>query len=253
MTEAFLTRARLRADAPGAALRPLLVSGNGSERVSAGHRLVWTLFGDTADRTRDFLWREAEPGLFFVLSSRLPEDHSGLFELDEPKPFAPSLNAGDRLGFTLRANATVSRGGKGKRRGTVSDVVMDALHSVPPGERAAARGKAVAQAGSRWLASQAGKAGFSVGAEPNPQKIDGFEHSPARGDETAAVDGNSVVVSAYRTIRLDRRRGDSASLGVLDFDGVLKVRDPVLFVASVLKGFGRAKAFGCGLMLIRRV
>jgi len=191
--------------------------------------------------------------LFFVLSSRLPEDHSGLFELDEPKPFAPSLNAGDRLGFTLRANATVSRGGKGKRRGTVSDVVMDALHSVPPGERAAARGKAVAQAGSRWLASQAGKAGFSVGAEPNPQKIDGFEHSPARGDETAAVDGNSVVVSAYRTIRLDRRRGDSASLGVLDFDGVLKVRDPVLFVASVLKGFGRAKAFGCGLMLIRRV
>lgn len=251
MTEAFLTRARLRADAPAAALRPLLAPGAGSERVSAGHQLVWTLFGDTADRTRDFLWREAEPGLFFLLSSRRPEDHTGLFELDEPKPFEPVLSAGDRLGFTLRANATVSRGGKGKRRGKVSDVVMDALHSVPSGERAGARGKAVAQAGFRWLASQGGKAGFSIGADGEVLVPAGSEQDSPRSDGVVNID--PVVVSAYRTLRLDRGRAEAARLGVLDFDGVLEVRDPVLFVASVLRGFGRAKAFGCGLMLIRRV
>ena len=39
---------------------------------------------------------------------------------------------------------------------------------------------------------------------------------------------------------------------VLDFTGVLEVRDPAAFLAAIARGFGRAKAFGCGLMLIRR-
>jgi CRISPR system Cascade subunit CasE len=42
-------------------------------------------------------------------------------------------------------------------------------------------------------------------------------------------------------------------VGVLDFEGMLVVEAPELFLASVAQGFGRAKAFGCGLMLIRRV
>jgi CRISPR system Cascade subunit CasE len=33
---------------------------------------------------------------------------------------------------------------------------------------------------------------------------------------------------------------------------VLEVTEPQAFVAAVLRGFGKAKAFGCGLMLIRR-
>lgn len=252
MSDAFLTRARLRGDAPASALRPLLVPNGDSERVSAGHRLVWTLFGDSADRKRDFLWREAEPGLFFLLSSRLPEDHTGLFELDQPKPFAPALIVGDRLGFTLRANATVSRGGKGQRRGKVSDVVMDALHSVLPGERASARRKIVEQAGFKWLASQARKAGFSVDDEGGMPEGAEEDEDLLRDEETGAANVKQVTVSAYRTLRLDRP-GESARLGVLDFDGVLEVRDPGLFVENLLRGFGRAKAFGCGLMLIRRV
>jgi CRISPR system Cascade subunit CasE len=39
---------------------------------------------------------------------------------------------------------------------------------------------------------------------------------------------------------------------VLDFEGVLEVTDPVRFLAALANGFGRARAFGCGLMLIRR-
>jgi CRISPR system Cascade subunit CasE len=41
--------------------------------------------------------------------------------------------------------------------------------------------------------------------------------------------------------------------GVLDISGVLEVRDPARFLARLIQGFGRARAFGCGLMLIRRV
>lgn len=252
MSEAFLTRARLRHDAPASALRSLLVLHDDAERVSAGHQLVWTLFGDSRDRKRDFLWRESEPGLFFFLSRRRPEDHMGLFEVDEPRPFEPALTAGDRLAFMLRANATISRGGKGQRRGRVSDVVMDALHTVLPGERAAVRGKIVEQAGLKWLVSQAGKAGFAVDAEGEKSQSVDDEDPVAVDGVTAPANGKPVRVSAYQTLRLGRR-GEPAQLGVLDFEGVLEVRDPALFVDRVLRGFGRAKAFGCGLMLIRRV
>jgi CRISPR system Cascade subunit CasE len=42
-------------------------------------------------------------------------------------------------------------------------------------------------------------------------------------------------------------------IGVLDLEGVLVVSDPARFCHCLAQGFGRAKAFGCGLMLIRRV
>jgi CRISPR system Cascade subunit CasE len=42
------------------------------------------------------------------------------------------------------------------------------------------------------------------------------------------------------------------TIAVLEFAGVLTVRDPARFLAALAQGFGHAKAFGCGLMLIRR-
>jgi CRISPR system Cascade subunit CasE len=56
---------------------------------------------------------------------------------------------------------------------------------------------------------------------------------------------------AYQTLGIDRR-GANMKIGVLDFEGVLEVTDPDRFVDAVAQGFGRAKGFGCGLMLIRR-
>jgi CRISPR system Cascade subunit CasE len=40
---------------------------------------------------------------------------------------------------------------------------------------------------------------------------------------------------------------------VLDLSGALTVTDPTLFLEKLSGGFGRAKAFGLGLMLIRRI
>lgn len=227
----YLSRAELRRDAPVAALRPLLAPVGESARVAAGHRIVWTLFADAPDRERDFLWREASPGLFYFLSRRPPSDRHGLFVLDEPKVFAPSLALGDRLAFTLRANATTARVSQGKARangrirGKPCDVVMDALHGVPRAARADARQGAVMEAGLGWLAAQGAKAGFTL--------------------------STPIHVVSYRTLRVDHA-GPAARLGVLDFEGVLEVNDPAAFVTALARGFGRAKAFGCGLMLVRR-
>ena len=69
------------------------------------------------DQRRDFLWREMEQrGAFLILSARAPVDRHALFELDEPKSFAPALAAGDRLGFSLRANPVVRRRDPSRRR-----------------------------------------------------------------------------------------------------------------------------------------
>jgi CRISPR system Cascade subunit CasE len=201
------------------------VPEDAAARASASHRLVWALFADSADRKRDFLWREEKPGHFMALSARPPDDPHHLFDLDF-KPFAPNLSSGDRLGFTLRANPVVARPEARGQRGKRHDVVMDLLRDVPRGERAMARPEAVLTAGRAWLARQGEAHGFTP-----------------IGD--TAVDG-------YDNVRIPRADGKPAVFGVLDISGLLEVRDPSEFLTRLSQGFGRARAFGCGLMLIRR-
>lgn len=230
----WFSRARLRPDASLAALRKILVPDRQDARAAAAHRLVWTLFADSPDRRRDFLWREGEPGTFYILSAREPHDTHGLFELFPPKPYAISLAAGDRLEFTLRANATVARGGEPGKRGTPCDVVMDALYRIPAGvERAGARATVIESAALRWLTAQGERNGFSLA-----ERSEG--HKPW------------LNVLGHRVLRIDRGKAVPARFGVLDLEGVLEVSDPQTFSAALVQGFGRAKAFGCGLMLVRR-
>jgi CRISPR system Cascade subunit CasE len=221
----FLSRAVLRRDAPVAALAGLLVPDAAGARADAAHRLVWALFADGPDRRRDFLWREEGPGRFIALSTRPPNPLHDIFDLDS-QPFEPRLAAGDRLGFALRANPVVARKVEGARRSTHHDVVMNALHPIPRGERAEPRLEKVVEAGRAWLARQGARHGFL----PDP----------------------AVAVDGYETIRIPRPGQAHLRFGRLDFEGVLTVTDPALFLARLASGFGRARAFGCGLMLIRR-
>jgi len=227
MNKLYLSRVRLRRDAPSVALARLLVPDGATARAAAAHRLVWALFADGPTRTRDFLWREENPGQFMLLSARAPVDAHNLFDIDPPKDFAPALAVGDRLGFTLRANPVVARSCTPGKRGKRHDVVMDLLRHEPREQRAAARPEAIIAAGRAWLARQGEAYGFA-----------------SNGD--AAVDG-------YEQVRIPRdKRGKPITFGRLDISGVLEVRDPDRFLAALASGFGRARAYGCGLMLIRR-
>ena len=103
----YLTRAVLNRSAPERALRPLIDPADRDAAFDAHHRLIWTLFpGDNAER--DFIWRADDGGKFYILSARKPHK-SRLFDPLESKPFEPELEAGDRLQFVLRANATKDR------------------------------------------------------------------------------------------------------------------------------------------------
>ena len=225
----YLSRACLKRDPPISALAPLLLGNtDGGEPIGLpGHHLVWSLFADGRDRRRDFLWREMRTGVFLVLSARRPQDPHGLFDIADPKPFRPALAIGDRLSFTLRANPVVRRRDGSRRRSTKHDVVMDALRARPPGERASSRFDLVREEGFAWLERQAGKAGFSVR-------------------------GGGVQVEGYEQQRVVRRGTAPMAFSTLEFTGSLTVSDPGTFLSAVARGFGAAKAYGCGLMLIRR-
>lgn len=221
----ILSQLRLREDAPIRALWQTLVPASGDERVARTHQLLWTLFADSASRTRDFLWREERPGCFVVLSERPPCDAHDLFHIESSRPFVFDYAAGTSGRFVLRVNATVSRGGAQGVRGKPCDVVMDALRAVPSGSRATARAEALVPAARAWMEARADRDGFRV---------------------------DDLTVTSYRVHQISRTRGAArASVGVLDIEGAMTVVEPGLLRAAVLRGFGRARSFGNGLLLFR--
>lgn len=200
------------------------------------HRLIWAAMPEDFQKAHEqkrragiaqspFLWRRDEgKGRYYVLGPK-PIPHSTLFDI-ETKPFEAKLSLGDRLQFVLRVHATVDRrtdGRKTERR----DVAMDLLHATPKGERAEKR-DALAEKGARdWLEARAEASGFQL---------------------------DTLVLDGYRTMRIDRGqpRHKPDQIGVFDLRGVLTVSAPDAFLGRLRSGFGRAKVFGCGLMLIRR-
>jgi CRISPR system Cascade subunit CasE len=227
MSVLFLSRVTLRETPSVATLAPILFDAAGRHRSEASRRLVWTLFADSKDRKRDFLWREDDGRRFYVLSRRPPEDRHHLFTV-ETKAFEPALSSGDRLVFSLRANATIARPrGDAERAGKRDDVVMAVLKQIPGHERAERRKEIIQQEGLAWLRRQRANAGFD------------FEEG-------------SVAVDGYEPLTIRGGTKDALRLGVLEFDGVLTVNEPNVFLANLASGFGRGKAFGLGLMLVRR-
>lgn len=218
----YLSQIRLARSPAAQALAPLLRPFDKAARRSAQHNLLWSVFSDGPDRRRDFLWREERDGSFLTLSAR-PPAQTDLFDEHRVRDFAPALTPGDRLDFQLRCNAT-----RTKRDGLRVDVVMDALLAFPSGARAEERMRLAGEEGRAWLARQGEKAGFRLlSAE--------------------AADYSAEVLPGHR----GPRKGQP-QFGILDLAGRIEITGPAAFLAQLPLGFGRAKAFGCGLMLIRR-
>ena len=198
--------------------------------LGALHRLIWLAFGDQPDRERDFLYRadrEGDRWTFMTLSAREPGDWGGRL-LVESRPFAPRLASGQRLGFSLRANATVSAGAHGQR-GQRHDVVMHLKRQKRDAEEGFTQAELVQEAGFGWLAK--------------------------RGELAGAFDvvEDEVIADAYTQHEFAKRpgAGKPVRLSTLDLTGQLTVRDPLAMRQLLFNGLGAAKAYGNGLMLIR--
>ena len=232
----IITRARLsRAANAQRSLAKVLLDGAAGDR---NHGLVWSLFSKSDDAKRDFLYREIEPGAFIVVSGHAPEDPHGLWTL-EPKAYEPQLAAGDRLSFVLRANPTLAVPQPGEKRGKRADVIMHAKSKLDREQRArfaAEDARAVAVA---WLI----KRGPNIGA---------------------IFDADTCEATGYMQVKIPRRGADPKrkshgagkspiEFSEIEFAGLLTVTDPEKLTAALFNGIGKARAYGCGLMLVRRV
>ena len=199
------------------------------------HQWLWKFFPAPDGSPRDFLFRRSDLGdtpRFYVVSNRQPEVIGSAWNV-QSREFSPRLEVGDQLQFELRANpvVTVSTGGKSKRH----DVVMqekkrllqerglacwdDWRDEDKPHLYMIAR-----ETCGRWLIERGKRLGYKL-------------------------DEQSLSVEAYQQHRAKR---DSLRFSTVDFSGTLTVVDPEAFTGALFNGIGHAKAFGCGLLLVRR-
>lgn len=204
------------------------------------HQLLWQLFPDRSKETpRDFLFRRDDNKgfpVFYLLSHTEPSPLAGVLAV-ESKPFNPQLQVGDQLAFSLRANPVkkakcCDESAKYARH----DVVMHLKKNLTETEREQySQAELEQQAGECWLNQQAKGKGFKV---------------------------LSVIAEGYQQHQFKKR---GIKISTLDFQGILEVTDPTLFFTEVfygkvkkddeqpkIRGLGSGKAFGCGLMLIKR-
>ena len=235
------SRLTLRRDA--ADIGPLiqvLQPSKSSDRLAVDHRLIWTVIPrevrTEVEQNRmagtpksAFLWRaDRQHGRYYLLGPK-PLEESPFFAI-ETKPFEPILSPGDRLAFDLRLNATVDRKVSRTRGDEPAirqrcDVAMDLLKEKAKLDRAGSRMQLAKKAAGDWLAARAETYGFCL---------------------------DTLMLKGYRAERFARRGGKFGTLGILDLEGALTITEPNSFLARLRQGFGRGKAFGCGLMLIRR-
>lgn len=189
------------------------------------HQALWQLFSDGPDRERDFLFhRQRErPGTCLVVSQRPPRKLDGWAV--RTREYRPQLKAGQQLAFALRANPTVARSRDG-RHSARHDAVFDARRQAQARGSTMSVAEAEQQAGREWLSRRAGSAGFTIA---------------------------QMRIAGYDRARVHKRRQAKPILfSTLDYEGVLQVADSERLLHALLHGIGPAKAFGCGLLLVRR-
>lgn len=240
----IISKVRLKRS-PGAqgALAKMLLGSAAGDR---GHQLVWSLFSKTGDEKRRseqgmeiplFLFREIEPGAFLVVSREAPSDPHDLWVIEQ-KDYAPAFEPDQKLGFVLRAFPAVSVKAPGAKRGVRTDAIMHAKKPRTMREKGAIFGpEDVAAAGLGWLYKREARLGV-------------------------IFDRERCSAGGYREVRIPNPKDDERkqkgrrrdiSFHEIDYEGVLTVTDAEKLKAALFTGVGKAKAYGCGLLLVRPV
>lgn len=239
----------------------------------ADHQWLWQFFPAPKGTPRDFLFRRIEPQgdrrqpVFYVVSARPPQPVHDAWNV-ESRLYEPELEEGARLAFDVRVNPVFhemeerkaeeqqaylarrrSEGLKIRQRPSqrkiYHDVVMHAKRNL----------KEQARVG-RWT---------EIGDESRPP-LHELVHETVR-DWFCGADGQAGVASRYgfsvdtARLRVDAygqhrvRRGKDQEIrfSTVDLTGELEVTDSSKFRETLLNGVGRAKAFGCGLLLVKRI
>jgi len=193
------------------------------------HRRLWSLFPGEAPESRQsvmekrhgFLFRMEDyqtgcPARFLVQSRRRPALVASIRELG-CREFDPQPQLGQRLAFLLTANPIKT--------------ILDTEKDAKPGKRP----------------NQQGQFKCRV---PLVQEQDQRNWLIRRLVEAADIEAVAVLPHSPLYFRKGRQGG---KLVTATFEGVLHVKAPDVLLQLLENGLGPAKAFGCGLLLVRRV
>jgi len=223
--------------------------------------------------------------VYYVVSATRPDTNHSLFHVDL-KTYKPKLEVGDRLCFELRANPIINRNGK------KHDVPMDAqrqfLDSLCTELRLQPQLPELPKKGvfKSLLLAQGGKAldeKLTTLLASDARYADRLEQSLTHSDKLewamkSAVDqaldkwlrakgelhGFVLCKDGYERLKLQSsgylwhalgkksKRGTKSGFSSVDFTGELEVRDVDEFEDALFNGIGPAKAFGCGMLMVRR-
>nr|WP_314266952.1 type I-E CRISPR-associated protein Cas6/Cse3/CasE [uncultured Moellerella sp.] len=200
------------------------------QSIYSVHQHLWQLFTDQP--RRQFLFRQeigaAGSPLLYVLSETAPQSHgiSNRWEI-ESKCFQPKIYDGQKLAFSVRINPTICiTDPKGKQRR--HDVLMHAKHQQRQTQLDDEQKELlVKEAARNWLCNQRRLEQWGIYLDVRPD------------------------VESYTQHSSKKKSGQLIQFSTIDYQGILTVTDTNKFLSQYSQGFGRAKAFGCGLMLIK--
>lgn len=198
------------------------------------HKKMWALVSRDKNQQRDFLYRVEYDTCqnikhIYLLGPHQVSSQNNLKIAVSPR-YQPQLKTGERLHFKIRANPVIKRkeNGKAKEYG----LVMDAKHQFKKNGRSyqeqLSLDELIHEVCMKWLVRKGEQHGFSVKQ---------FE----------------VTIDNAREYLIKPPAKQEYMLRTQDFSGVLTVVAPEVFIKALYKGIGSAKAFGCGLMLVRRI
>jgi CRISPR system Cascade subunit CasE len=203
------------------------------------HQWLWNFFPSSEEQTRDFIYRRHEleqMPRFYVVSKRAPTAFSEAWQV-QSRSYDPQLQEGQRLSFQLCANPVVTKksdNGKSQRH----DVVMEAKRQL-----LAERGLTADAKWSKWSDKESKPLLYEVAQKSSTDWL----------QTRASRHGFKVTeasVDAYQQFRAGKR---DIRFSTVDFSGELLVTDPGVFRQALFCGIGHAKAFGCGLLIVKRV
>ena len=177
-------------------------------------RILWRLDQPERHRLDLYVVSRVEPSLE-AMADQAGWPSQPVWRTADYAPFLKALRVGQRWQFRLRANPIRSvRPDVGGRGQRVPLLHVDQQ--------------------VEWLAQRAPGLGFAV--------ADGT-HGP------------NLRVTERRTERFRRGGADGrlVTLGTAVFEGVLEVSDASLLAATLTRGIGAAKGYGCGLMTLARM
>ncbi|WP_019864129.1 type I-E CRISPR-associated protein Cas6/Cse3/CasE [Methylovulum miyakonense] len=223
----------------------------------------------------------------YYLVSQIKPIETPLFKV-ESKGYRPQLEQGQRLGFDCRVNPVITR--QGKKHDVVMDAQLQFLSSLVKGFQLDSLLSAKPEKGEykklllangaealslrltellandlryterlEQIAHLADKLEWAIKAQVDTALENWFKKQGERLGFELLVDDDGLSKlqnSGYLWHGLPakaKHKGDKSGFSAVDFCGELKITDVQKFEQALFQGIGRAKAFGCGLLMIRRV